>query len=125
MTARWKVPERACEKRQANAGSHRTGLVPSLPRVYSFQAACRTVAAQPGGCACENRTGLSETPNPVRSKGMKLPDGLTLRELEALTSLGLSGLLAFFLAGITGEEVVFAKGIAEVRVGFQEGAGDA
>lgn len=72
-----------------------------------------------------NKTGLSETPNPVRSKGMKLPDGLTLRELEALTSLGLSGLLAFFLAGITGEKIVFAKGIAEIRVGFQEGAGDA
>ena len=56
---------------------------------------------------------------------MNFPDGSTLRELEALTSLGLSGLLTFFLAGITGEEIVFAKGIAEIRIGFQESAGDA
>jgi hypothetical protein len=55
---------------------------------------------------------------------MNFPDGLTLRELEALTSLGLSGLLALFLAGITGKEIVFAKGIAEIRIGLQESAGD-
>lgn len=56
---------------------------------------------------------------------MNFPCRLTLRELEALTSLGLSGLLTLFLAGIAGKEIVFAKGIAEIRVGLQEGTGDA
>ena len=72
----------------------------------------------------QNKTGLSEAPNPVWSKGIGFPDGLTLRELEAFPSLGLAGLLALFLAGITGQEIVFTKCIAKIGIGFEEGTGD-
>lgn len=52
------------------------------------------------------------------------PGGLTLRKLEAFPGLGLSGLLAFFLAGIAGEEIVFPKDVAEIRIGLQKCPGN-
>src|SRR5688572_768838 len=50
---------------------------------------------------------------------------LTLGELEALAGAGLAGLLALFLAGVTGEVTGLLKGDAELGIELQESAGDA
>src|SRR6478609_2938728 len=50
---------------------------------------------------------------------------LTLGELEALAGAGLAGLLALFLAGVTGEVTGLLEGNAELGIELQQGAGDA
>ena len=59
---------------------------------------------------------------------MKVPSqgegGSTLGDLEALAGAGLTGLLAFLLPGITGEELVFAEGVLKIGIRLEEGAGD-
>src|ERR1700694_1594237 len=50
---------------------------------------------------------------------------LTLGELEALAGAGLAGLLAFFLAGVTGQVTGLLEGDAELGIELQQGAVDA
>src|SRR6478736_7217922 len=50
---------------------------------------------------------------------------LTLGELEALAGAGLAGLLALFLAGVTGEVTGLLESDAKLGIELQQGAGDA